>query len=126
MKNTATIREIKAFVRQACVEPVISSLTALGIGSISIISVDGVGGLSDPRSGKLSVKYPIRYSKIAKIELVCRADDVDEIVNCIRKSACTNTSGDGMIYVTDVDRIIKIRSGDEGTSALDTTRPPGE
>ena len=59
-----------------------------------------------------------RYSKMAKIELVCADKDVDQVVNIIQKSGCTHQQGDGILFVTPVERAVKIRTGDEGEHVL--------
>jgi nitrogen regulatory protein P-II 1 len=53
------------------------------------------------------------HSKVIKMEIVCEKEDVDKIVNIIQVNARTGKSGDGLIYVSDVEKRIKIRTGEK-------------
>ena len=60
-----------------------------------------------------SLNFPFMHSKVIKMEIVCEKEDVDKIVNIIKVSARTGKSGDGLIYVSDVEQRIKIRTGEK-------------
>jgi len=59
------------------------------------------------------LNFPFMHSKVIKMEIVCEKEDVDKIVNIIKVSARTGKSGDGLIYVSDVEQRIKIRTGEK-------------
>ncbi len=110
---------IKAFVRRTKVDEVVHGLKSIGVKAMSITAVEGVGGLSDPHSAELSIDYITTYTKLYKIELVCRDEHVDRIVSLIQQLAHTGERGDGVIFVSPVERAVKIRSGEEGHFFLD-------
>ena len=112
------MKEIKAYIRCNKAEKVIGALEEISITDITLIDVMGVGVLADPQKSKYSVKCVERYSKIAKLELVCTDESVHEIVEVIRKTAYTSMKGDGMIFVTPVELAVKIRTGAIGEEAL--------
>lgn len=56
----------------------------------------------DKEEAKYSIRIIQKYSGIAKLELVCKAEDVERIVNTIREIAFSGLKGDGIIYVTPV------------------------
>ncbi len=112
------MKEIKAFIRTEKAQYVLESLEKLGINGYTLSDVMGHGALADPTSSRYSIEFVERFSKIAKLELVCRDDQVDTIVNCIRKCAYTGLPGDGIIYVTPIERAIKIRNGAENEAAI--------
>jgi nitrogen regulatory protein P-II 1 len=120
------MKEIKAFVRRSKVDDVVHGLKSLGVKGMSISSVDGVGALQDPAESHLSVDYVTSYSKIYKIELVCREADVEQVVQLIQKKAHTGEPGDGVIFISNIERAVKIRSGEEGHFALDKVAVSGE
>lgn len=113
------MKEVKAFIRSRKAETVISALEKLAVADISLIDVMGVGEhLSDKDQAKYSIGIVNKYSQIAKIEVVCKAGDVHNVVETIRKEAFTGMRGDGMIYVMPVEMTVKIRTGSVGEEAL--------
>ena len=112
------MKEIKAYVRLACIQKVIWALEESGFDSMTVIDVSALGHLADSSETKLSIEFIERYSKMAKIELVCLDNDVDEIVGIIQQNGCTHQHGDGIIFVSLVERAVKIRTCEEGTAVL--------
>lgn len=113
------MNEVKAFIRAEKADQVISVLTELCKGDITLLDVMGLGKhLTDPHESKYSIEIIRKFSAVAKIEMVCRKEDTDCIVDALKKAAYTGLHGDGMIYVSPVERAIKIRTGVEGEDAL--------
>ncbi len=113
------MKEIKAFVRVYKVDKIIDALQDLGITDFTITEVMGVGKhLEDLTDAEYSIEIIKKYSKIAKLELVCRADKVEKITTKLRQVAYTGMKGDGIIYVTPVEKVIKIRTGAINSDAL--------
>ncbi len=113
------MKEVKAFIRAEKADAVIEALTDLALVDITLLDVMGLGEhLIDPHDSRYSIEVVRKYSKIAKIEMVCKNQDADIIVDTLRKSAYTGLHGDGMIYVSPVVQAIKIRTGVEGEAAL--------
>jgi nitrogen regulatory protein PII len=63
-------------------------------------------------------EYKIDF--VPKVSLATVVDEsrVDDVVDAITKSAATGKIGDGKIWITDVDRVVRIRTGEEGTDAI--------
>ena len=113
------MKEVKSFIRCRKAEDVIAALEAAGIKDITLIDVMGLGQhLVDPVKAKYSIKCVEKYSEIAKVEIVCRNEEVQTIVDTIRKTAYTGMKGDGMIYVSPVEMAMKIRTEATGDEAL--------
>lgn len=112
------MKEVKAYVRCQKVEVVIEALEEAGIDGITLIDVMGLGLLADPDTAKYSIKCVERYSDVAKLEVVCRDDDVHRIVEIIRSQAYSGMRGDGIIFVSPVEMAVKIRSGTFGEEGL--------
>ncbi|MHC4536377.1 MAG: P-II family nitrogen regulator, partial [Planctomycetota bacterium] len=96
------MKEIKAYIRIAKIEPVIHALKAAGAAHMSIIHVQALGGEIDAKDSKLSLELVSKYSEVVKLELVCSDADAAKYVEAIRKSAYTSRPGDGIIFVTNV------------------------
>lgn len=113
------MKEIKAFIRSNKADKVIEAMKNLDVADITLIDVIGMGKhLADPNQAKYSIEVINKYVDLAKIEIVCNADDVDQIVQTLRDIAYTGMKGDGMIYVSPVEFAVKIRTGAKGKEAL--------
>ncbi len=109
---------IKAFVRTTQVEEIVQALEAAPAPGITISRVHGVGYGYEP---KLFTMAPGEYQKmleVSKIEVVCQADDADRLIETLVDAARTGFQGDGIVFLTPVERAIKIRTGDEGARAV--------
>lgn len=112
------MKEIKAYIRTQKAEEVIEMLAEAGIHDVTVIDVMGCGHLMDPHNCKYSIEFVDRYSRLAKLELVCRDEAVGRAVDIIRKAAYTGMAGDGKIFVTQIEYAIKIRTGETGVEVL--------
>ncbi len=112
------MKEIKAYIRPDRVDDVILALEEKGVQGMTIIEVYALAEWTDPRRARFSAKYVEKYSKVVKIELICRAVEVDTIVEAIRSAGRTGHPGDGKIFVSNIDRAISIRTGESGHEAI--------
>lgn len=114
------MKEIKAYVRPMKLEAVLESLEEAGARDVTVIRVDAIGALADPRA---DVHHLVRtrrekYSAIAKLEIVCTDEEARRFVGIIRRHGHTGARGDGRIFVSSIERAINIRTGTEGEDAL--------
>ncbi len=114
------MKEIKAYVRRSKMDEVVHGLKSIGVKALSVITVEGIVALADPQASELSLNYITSYTMVYKIEIVCRKEDVARTVDAIQKLAHTGAKGDGVIFVSNIERAVKIRSGDEGEFTLDS------
>lgn len=112
------MKEIKAYVRPERVEAVVVALHDAGVAHLSIIHVRSFGSGVDPDDRGMSLEAGAWYTEKAKLEFVCAEPDAPELVEVIRRAAHTGQPGDGIVFVSGVDRAAKIRSGKEGREAL--------
>jgi nitrogen regulatory protein PII len=112
------MKEIKAYLRPDRADDVIRALEETGVSGMTVIDVAAMAGWADPRSKRYSSRYTARYSQVVKLEAVCSAVEVDQIVETIRQTGCTEHPGDGKIFVLPVEDAISIRTGERGVSAL--------
>ncbi|MDE3056784.1 MAG: P-II family nitrogen regulator [Bacteroidota bacterium] len=112
------MKEIKAYVRVEIVQQVVDALERKGFCCMTVIDVSALGNLADPAQSKYSLEFVERYSKKARIELVCKDSDADTVVEVIQKNGCTHQHGDGIIFVLPVERAVKIRTAAEGDEIL--------
>lgn len=111
------MREVKAFIRHNMVNEVIKALRDQDFKSVTVTEVEGTGRYTRP-DAKPSLKFPLTHSKMTKLELVCKREDVTKIVQIISEYGGTGEKGDGLIYVSDVMQVYKVRTGQESNDDL--------
>jgi nitrogen regulatory protein P-II 1 len=112
------MKEIKAFIRIVKVDAVIRSLRAAGAPGITVTRVHGDGYGYEPYLFTLAPSELKKTPEVAKLEVVCVDDCADDAVRVIVEAARTGDPGDGIVFVSDVERAVKIRNGKEGAAAL--------
>lgn len=102
------MKEIKAFVRPNKVNEIVHHLKDAGFENMSISSAEGTGKLQD-EDAFVSQKFSITDSEVAKLELVVGKNDVDKVVHIISEQGKTLNPGDGIIYVSDVNQVYRVK-----------------
>jgi nitrogen regulatory protein P-II 1 len=86
---------------------------------MTFVECEGSGQYSDPEKQFISLKYPfVKAYRIIKLEILCEADHVQRIIKIIRENGRTGYRGDGMIIVSPVDEVYKVRTDEEGILAI--------
>lgn len=111
------MREIKAFIRRNMADEVVMALRNAGFMSVSIAHIEGTGKFTTTDAPIFNL--PPIYNKMTKLEMVCKKEDVQHIVEVIHKYGNTGEKGDGMIYVSEVLLVFKIRTGLESLEDIE-------
>ena len=109
---------IKAFVRKNRVDDVLLGLQEAGAAGATVSHVHGVGYGFRRHLGGLAPNDLSKTEEAFKVEVVCRSQQVDDLLETLVSSARTGFAGDGIVFVTNVERVKKIRNGNEGHDAL--------
>lgn len=112
------MKELKAFIRGGDVDTVVRALREHGAPGITISRVHGVGYDYDPNTFTFAFGVEGKAPEVAKIEIVCRSEDVDCLVQAILGVASSGRRGDGLVFVLPVERAVKIRTGQQGPEVL--------
>ncbi len=112
------MKRIEAIVRVERVAPVVAALREAGVPRLTVSHVHALGSGVDPEDYRLSFEDEAAYTEKAKILLVCPAERVDRVVEVVRRDGRTGHRGDGVVFVSDVERVVKIRTGVEDALAL--------
>jgi nitrogen regulatory protein PII len=112
------MKELKAFVRVERADQIIHALERAGIKHMTITHVQAVGMSVDTSDVRISFELSSRYEKMIKLEIVCPADRVEEIMRIIKRDGHTGRPGDGIVYISSVDSALKIRSGELDLDAI--------
>lgn len=115
------MKEIKAYVQRDYVNRVVDELQKAGAPGITIVEIHPVGYGYEPNYFEIRFEDVFRrYGclRIVKLEVVCADRDLSRLVGAIRKTCATGEKGDGMIFVSDVTSVVRIRDGASGVEAL--------
>ena len=109
---------ITAIVKPFKIDDVKDALKAAGIQGITVSEVRGFGRQGGHTETYRGAEYNIDFVPKVRIEMVVHDDDVEKTITALRAAASTGKIGDGKIWVTNAERIIRIRTGEEGSDAL--------
>jgi nitrogen regulatory protein P-II 1 len=109
---------VTAIVKPFKLDDVKDALKAAGITGMTVSEVRGFGRQGGHTETYRGAEYQIDFVPKAKLELVLDDALVDRAVDVIVESARTGKIGDGKIWITDVGRLVRIRTGDEGPDAI--------
>lgn len=112
------MKKIIAIIRTSKIEDVAEGLEMVGVKFFTYSEVKGHGMEKRDDLAYRGVPYDSGFIPRTQIEVVVADDQVDEILETIQKNASTGKIGDGKIIVHDVEKFIRIRSGETGTDAL--------
>ena len=106
------MKEIQAYVKHFKVNDLVKYLIDSGFPNITISMSEGTGTFERGNS-EISTQFSISNSQVAKIELICSNLDEDIVVDIISRYGRTGNSGDGIIYISNVNKAIKVKTGEE-------------
>jgi nitrogen regulatory protein P-II 1 len=112
------MKQIRAIIRTAKLQDVKDVLDALPIPGMMVWEIVGHGkqkGVTGQYRGR---EFKVDFLPKTRVEIVVEDSHVDSIINAIVKSAGTGQIGDGKIFISTVDDIIRIRTGERGKSAI--------
>ena len=112
------MKKIEAIVRPEKLDVLIDRLEEVGITGLNISEVRGYGTQKGHSEMYRGVTYRIRLRQKIKVEVIVEYNEVDKIVEAIKKAVSTGEIGDGKIFISDVANAIRIRTGEEGVKAL--------
>ena len=109
---------ITAIIKPFKVEEVRSSLDESGVSGMTMTEVKGFGRQKGHTELYRGAEYTIDFLPKIKIEIAVKDDLVDQVKNAIIKSAGSGKIGDGKIFVSPIDEVIRIRTGETNEDAL--------
>lgn len=112
------MKEIVAIIRPDKLENVKKSLEEIGCNGVTVTEVKGRGrqlGVTESYRGS---DYRIDLLPKTRLEIIVNDSDVDKIIDAIVKTAQTGDIGDGKIFISPVEDVIRIRTGERGNTAV--------
>ena len=112
------MKKIEAVVRHFKLEDVKSAITEAGVHGMTVTEVRGFGRQKGHKETYRGAEYIVDFMPKVKIEIVVGDDELDKVVDAVVNSARTGQVGDGKIFVSNVEKIIRIRTGELDESAI--------
>jgi nitrogen regulatory protein P-II 1 len=112
------MKKIEAVVKPFKLDDVKEAITALGIQGMTVTEVKGFGRQKGHKEIYRGAEYLVDFLPKIKIELVVRTEMVEPVIEKIISAARTGSIGDGKIFVTPVETVVRIRTGERDEDAL--------
>ncbi|MGA2365433.1 MAG: P-II family nitrogen regulator [Steroidobacteraceae bacterium] len=109
---------ITAIIKPFKLDEVRAALSELGVSGMTVTEVKGFGRQRGHTELYRGAEYVVDFVPKARIEIAVRSELVDQVVEAVVKAAKTGKVGDGKIFITDVQRVIRIRTGETDKAAL--------
>ena len=109
---------ITAIVKPFKLDEVKDALKAAGVNGITVTEARGFGRQGGHVETYRGAEYQVDLVPKVRLDILVDQSVVDHVVDVLVKAAGTGKIGDGKVWVTDVSRVVRIRTGEEGTSAI--------
>lgn len=117
-REEPTVQLVTAVIKPFKLDDVKAALTAVGVTGMTVTETRGFGRQGGHVETYRGAEYRIEFVPKVVLEMVVDDDTVDAAVEAIATSAATGKIGDGKIWVTEVSRLVRIRTREEGPAAL--------
>ena len=109
---------ITAVIKPFKLDDVKDALKAAGVVGITVSEVRGFGRQGGHTETYRGTEYQVEFLPKVKVEVIAEDSEVPAVVEAIEKSARTDKIGDGKVWVTPVDEVVRIRTGERGVDAV--------
>jgi nitrogen regulatory protein P-II 2 len=109
---------VTAIIKPFKLDDVRAALSDIGVSGMTVTEVKGFGRQRGHTELYRGAEYVVDFVPKTRIEVAVRSDLVDQVIEAILKSAKTGKVGDGKIFITDIERVIRIRTGETDDAAL--------
>jgi len=112
------MKKIEAIIKPFKLDDVKEALSDIGLQGMTISEVKGYGRQKGHKEVYRGAEYQVDFIPKIKIEIVVPAEQVEQVLEVIRKSANTGKIGDGKIFVMPMEQVIRVRTGESGVAAI--------
>jgi nitrogen regulatory protein PII len=109
---------ITAIIKPFKLDEVRAALSELGVSGMTVTEVKGFGRQRGHTELYRGAEYVVDFVPKARVDIAVRSDLVDQVIDAIVKTAKTGKVGDGKIFVSELQRVVRIRTGETDDSAL--------
>lgn len=112
------MKKIEAIVRTFKLEDIVQRLRAVGVTGMTVTDVLGLGPGAATQNVFRGHRYTTESAPRYHLMIVVHDDAVDGVIRAIRVAGTTESPGDGIITVADIDAVVRVRTGETGAAAL--------
>jgi nitrogen regulatory protein P-II 1 len=112
------MKKVDAIIKPFKLDDVREALSAVGISGMTATEVKGFGRQKGHTELYRGAEYVVDFLPKIKLEVVIKDDQIDSCIDAITQAARTGKIGDGKIFVTNVEKVVRIRTGEEDESAI--------
>jgi len=112
------VKIVSAIIKPFKLDDVREAMSEIGITGLTVYEVKGFGRQKGHTELYRGAEYVVDYIPKVKLEVAVDDDRVDQVIDTIIDSAKTGKIGDGKIFVTDLETVVRIRTSETGSSAL--------
>jgi len=112
------MKKIEAIIKPFKLDEVKEALQEVGLQGITVIEAKGFGRQKGHTELYRGAEYVVDFLPKVKVEVIVADETVDAAIEAIRKAAQTGRIGDGKIFVSNIEEVIRIRTGESGVDAI--------
>ncbi|HZT36199.1 MAG TPA: P-II family nitrogen regulator [Nitrososphaera sp.] len=118
MAMKGVMKKVEAIIKPFKLDEVKENLNAIGVRGLTVSEVKGFGRQKGHTELYRGAEYVVDFLPKVKLEIIVGEDMVGKVVETIEKAARTGRIGDGKIFVTPVEEVVRIRTGERGEDAV--------
>jgi nitrogen regulatory protein P-II 1 len=112
------MKKIEAIIKPFKLDEVKDALSEVGVQGMTVTEVKGFGRTGGKKEVYRGSAYVVDFVPKVKVEIIVPNDNLQQVVTVITEAARTGKIGDGKIFITPVDEVIRIRTGETGEDAI--------
>jgi nitrogen regulatory protein P-II 1 len=112
------MKKVEAIIKPFKLDEVKESLSEIGVHGMTVTEVKGFGRTGGKKEVYRGSAYVVDFVPKVKLEIIVADENVHQVISTIGEAAKTGRIGDGKIFVTPVDEVIRIRTGETGPDAI--------
>ena len=112
------MKKIEAIIKPFKLDEVKNALTKIGVQGMTVTEVKGFGRQKGHTESYRGTEYAIDFLPKSKIELIVTDELVNQVIETIERAAKTGKIGDGKIFLSPVEEVVRIRTGERGRDAI--------
>ena len=109
---------VTAVIKPHKLDEVKDALKAIGVTGLTVTEVKGFGRQGGKTETYRGAEYTVDFLPKVKVEVIVDTFDTEKVIDTVTAAARTGKIGDGKIWAVTVDRVVRIRTGEQGTDAL--------
>lgn len=112
------MKMVTAIIKPFKLDEVRESLAQIGVQGITVTEVKGFGRQKGHTELYRGAEYVVDFLPKVKIDIAVKSDQVEQVIEAVRDAANTGKIGDGKIFVSPLEKVIRIRTGESGEDAI--------